>query len=507
MAVPSITVSVPAGVGTYQIWRGTGDLSGYAELHFYPTAGSEVEHNLRSTIDVTYNNGRSPDHWENLDSWNGFSWQLEDQDICNLANYYSCGTASYIASYRVNVQIFGGPSKFSYQLHDEGMGTITWLYRYATYSWENVLDEGSQTYSWQKGDLTDRYMEAKLSGNGYYVPGQRTGEKAEYGGSTYGGWISALWTDSSINPDTYINGPTYKSKDATFQDGYQDRSTYEYDYSKYHNMVHLYLWRPWILVSCDYEYNASYDKPQDYDLVHYPGANPPTCNPSLLSCFLDLSTYGQGGSLPTPSWPGHELSILSSTCWFKSPSLTSNRNLPIYSNTTLTSFYSDHKIYCGWKNSSCEVDVYCYAPSQSKYIDFSSGDSPRHDPDPATGASVYSYGSYKELILSGRVGEDGWHYKYLTENGRRQYYYVYGSTSTGQYKYLSSGTDNGSTFHSGPSPYDDQEYWFYTNGGDHTIVFNYKKNGDFTYLPMYYPSNGMLIRGVNVKQLIRDGDA
>ena len=73
---------------------------------------------------------------------------------------------------------------------------------------------------------------------------------------------------------------------------------------------------------------------------------------------------------------------------------------------------------------------------------------------------------------------------------------------------MSAGTDNGATFNSGVTPYDNEQYWFYTDGYNHTIVFNYKKNGpDFTYLPMYYPSSNTLIRGAKTDLPIRDGDA
>ena len=276
-------------------------------------------------------------------------------------------------------------------------------------------------------------------------------------------------------------------------------------------MVHLYWWRPWILVSCDYTYNARWDQAQDYDLVHYPGGISATCSPAMLTCYLDLSTYSQGGSLPTPHWQGHELCVNTNypnATWFNRSNITATRTKPIYETCVLTSMTSDHSIYCAWRNLSSEVDVYCYSPSQSKYIDFRSGDSPTHTPDPATGASVYKYGSYSKLILSGPVGTDGWHYKYLCENSRRQYFYTDGSTRQGEYKYLSSGTDNGTTFRSGVTPYDNEEYWFYTDGNNHKIVFNFKKNGTtFTYLPMYYPSSKTLIRGVKTNLPIRDGDA
>lgn len=68
--------------------------------------------------------------------------------------------------------------------------------------------------------------------------------------------------------------------------------------------------------------------------------------------------------------------------------------------------------------------MYCYSPSQSKYIDFSSNDRPAHTPDPDTGAQVRKYGSYSRLILSGPTEDGGWHYKYLCENSRRQYFYA-----------------------------------------------------------------------------------
>lgn len=255
------------------------------------------------------------------------------------------------------------------------------------------------------------------------------------------------------------------------------------------------------MVSCDFTYNARWDEYQEYDPVHYPGGISATCSPAMLTCYLDLSTYQQPG-LPTPHWQGHELCVNSNfpgATWFDRSNITATRAKPIYETCALTST-SDHRIYCAWKNLSCEVDVYCYSPSNSQYIDFRSGDYPTHNPDPATGASVYKYGSYSKLILSGPVGTNGWHYKYLCENSRRQYFYVYGSSSQGQYKYLSAGTDNGHSFRSEVTPYDNEEYWFYTDGYDHRIVFNFKKNGQsFTYLPMYYPSSGILIRGVKNK--------
>ena len=47
-AIPQITIDMPPALGTYKIYRGSGSGSGsfsehYAEVHFFPFAGAEVE--------------------------------------------------------------------------------------------------------------------------------------------------------------------------------------------------------------------------------------------------------------------------------------------------------------------------------------------------------------------------------------------------------------------------------------------------------------------------------
>lgn len=512
-AIPQITINMPTGLGTYKIYRGSGSGSFptyYAEVHFFPAIGAEVEWNFRTSIHITYNDGRNPDHSENLQSWNGFNWMVQDEK-CPLAIRILGSEVSSCKSYKIDITLYGSANSLQYECHDGSSDQIDWLFRDTTVEWTSTQDPNSQVTKWTRtGNIKDRLIWVRMSGNHPYVPGSREGENANFNGSMSGPCVSALWNKAGPNPSTVnSNGPTTTYNETTFSDFWNNNGN---DYSYKHNKVHLYWWRPWILVSCDFTYNARWDKAQDNDLVHYPGAISATCSPAMLTCYLDLSTYGQQGQspLPTPQWQGHELCVnqkFPEATWFNRSSINSSRAKPIYDNSNLTS-KSDHKIYCGWRNLSSEVDVYCYSPSQSKYIDFSSGDQPSHTPDPDTGASVYKYGSYSRLILSGPVGTDGWHYKYLCENSRRQYFYAYDSTAQGKYTYLSSGTDNSTTFHSGVTPYVNEQYWFYTDGYNHTIVFNYKKNGqDFTYLPMYYSSSNTLIRGVKTDLPIRDGDA
>lgn len=220
MARPQITVSMPAGLGTYKVFYGSGSGSfseGYAELHFYPAIGSDVEWNLRSSITVTYNNGRQSDHYENLDRWNGFTWMEQDFDDCHLANYYSAGTASYISSYKVNVTIYGTPNTFTYQIK-EGTGTIKWLHRNTTVEWESRWDSSSQTTIWTRtGKVTEREIDYRIEGDHPYVPGRREGEDREFYGSMYGPCISAFWNNSGPEPDTVnSSGPTYNYKYGSF---------------------------------------------------------------------------------------------------------------------------------------------------------------------------------------------------------------------------------------------------------------------------------------------------
>ena len=58
-AIPQITINMPPDLGTYKIYRGSGSgnfPSYYAEVHFFPAIGAEVEWNFRSSIRATYNN-------------------------------------------------------------------------------------------------------------------------------------------------------------------------------------------------------------------------------------------------------------------------------------------------------------------------------------------------------------------------------------------------------------------------------------------------------------------
>ena len=512
-AAPQITINMPPDLGTYKIYRGSGSgnfPSYYAEVHFFPAIGAEVEWNFRSSIRATYNNGRNPDHWENLDKWNGFTRMVQD-DKCPLAIHILGSELSYCTYYKVDITLYGSTDSLEYECHNGNIHQVDWLFRETTVEWTSKQDPNSQVTIWTRtGNVKGRKIWVRMTGDYPYVPGSREGENAEFNGSMYGPCVRAFWNKAGPDPSIVkSNGPTETYRETTFNDFWNNNGN---DYSYKHNIAHLYWWRPWILVSCDFTSNARWDQADYNDLVHYPGGISATCNPSMLTCYLDLSTYGQQENqpLPTPHWQGHELCVnqkFPGATWFNRSSINSSRTKPIYDLCNLTS-YSDHKLYCDWRNLSSEVDLYCYSPSQSKYIDFSSGDRPVHTPDPATGAQVNTYGSYSKLILSGPYGSNGWHYKYLCENSRRVYFYAYGSKSDGQYNYLSSGKDNNYTFHSGVKPYDKEQYWFYTNGYDHKIVFNYKQNGqDFTYLPMYYPSSNTLIRGVKTDLPIRDGDA
>ena len=83
---PNISVTMPSGIGTYRIVYSAGESGweNYAEMHFYPAIGAEIEWNFLVETTVQYSGGRTPSHYINLERWNGFSWYEQD-DKCPLA--------------------------------------------------------------------------------------------------------------------------------------------------------------------------------------------------------------------------------------------------------------------------------------------------------------------------------------------------------------------------------------------------------------------------------------
>lgn len=118
-AIPQITIDMPPALGTYKIYRGSGSGSfseHYAEVHFFPFAGAEVEWNFRSSVHVTYDDGRDPEHYENLDRWNGFSRMVQDEK-CPLAIAVLGSDSRHCKSYKVDITLYGSAESLQYECH------------------------------------------------------------------------------------------------------------------------------------------------------------------------------------------------------------------------------------------------------------------------------------------------------------------------------------------------------------------------------------------------------